>query len=49
MRYGLVPAGLSQRFPASGRPDSLTSGRTYYLYVLADIILPLTRCLFTLP
>jgi hypothetical protein len=49
VRYGVVPTGLSQRFPASGRPDSLTSGRTYYLYVLADIIVPVTRCLFTMP
>lgn len=49
VRYGVVPTGLSQRFPASGQPDALRSGRTYYLYVLADIIIPITRCLFTAP
>ena len=49
VRYGTVPAGLSQRFPASGPPAALTSGKTYYLYVLADIIQPLTRCTFTAP
>ncbi|QRN93270.1 hypothetical protein JRI60_29205 [Archangium violaceum] len=49
VRYGAVPTGMSQRFPASGQPAALTSGRTYYLYVLADIIVPLTRCVFTAP
>ncbi|WNG36717.1 hypothetical protein F0U61_25890 [Archangium violaceum] len=49
VRYGVIPAGMSQRFPASGQPATLTSGKTYYLYVLADIIVPITRCLFTAP
>ncbi|MFL5353472.1 hypothetical protein [Archangium sp.] len=49
VRYGVVPAGMSQRFPASGSPATLTSGKTYYLYVLADIIVPVTRCLFVAP
>jgi hypothetical protein len=49
VRYGAVPASMSQRFPASGQPPALTRGRTYYLYVLADIIVPITRCLFVAP
>jgi len=49
VRYGVVPTGMNQRFPASGQPAALTSGKTYYLYVLADIIVPITRCTFTAP
>jgi hypothetical protein len=49
VRYGVVPTGTSQRFPATGQPTALTSGKTYYLYVLADIIVPITRCTFTAP
>ncbi len=49
VRYGVVPTGMSQRFPESGPPAALTSGKTYYLYVLADIIIPITRCTFTAP
>ncbi len=49
VKYGVVPAGLSQRFPESGSPVALTSGKTYDLYVLADIIIPITRCTFTAP
>jgi hypothetical protein len=40
---------MSQRFPESGPPAALTSGKSYYLYVLADIIVPITRCTFTAP
>ncbi len=48
--YGVVPAGTSQRFPAGGAvPTPLVSGRWYYLYVLADVAIPVTRCLFTAP
>jgi hypothetical protein len=32
-----------------GAPAALAPGQTYYLYVLADIGIPLTRCLFTTP
>lgn len=48
-RYGQVPPGLSQRLPQSGSPPALQSGQRYYLYVSADVIQPLTRCLFTAP
>ncbi len=50
VKYGSVPAGLSQKFPASGAaPAQLVSGQQYYLYALADILQPVTRCLFTAP
>lgn len=47
--YGQVPAGLTQRMPASGAPPALVSGQRYYLYVSADVIQPITRCIFTAP
>ncbi|MCC6809119.1 MAG: hypothetical protein IT381_16950 [Deltaproteobacteria bacterium] len=47
--YGAVPEGLTQRFPSNAAPAPLVSGRTYYLYVLADIVVPITRCLFRAP
>jgi hypothetical protein len=43
VRYGQVPAGLSQRFPASGAPSPLQAGQPYY----RDVVQPITRCLFT--
>jgi hypothetical protein len=30
-------------------PQALVSGQQYYLYVSADVMLPITRCLFTAP
>lgn len=48
-RYGEVPQGLTQRVPLMGAPPALKSGQRYYLYVSADIIQPLTRCVFTAP
>ena len=47
--YGAVPAGATQTFPATGAPPALQSGETYYLYTLADIYQPVTRCLFEAP
>lgn len=47
--YGQIPAGLVQRVPASGAPPALVSGQRYYLYVSADVIQPITRCVFTAP
>lgn len=48
--YGVLPAGTEQAIPAdSAAPTALVSGRTYYLYVTADVLLPLTRCLFVAP
>ena len=43
--FGKVPATAKQAFPADGSAPALTS-KQYYLYVLADIGIPITRCLF---
>jgi hypothetical protein len=47
LRYGIVPPGATQRFPPSGAPTPLVAGATYYLYVLLDVGIPITRCTFT--
>lgn len=47
VKYGVVPEGTSQRFPVAGAPAALISGRSYFLYVSADQMLPITRCLIT--
>ncbi len=49
LKYGVVPDGFEQFAPATGAAPALTSGKKYYLYVLADIALPNARCLFTAP
>jgi hypothetical protein len=50
VKYAQVPEGLRQRVPANGAPaQKLVSGRSYYLYVAADVLLPITRCLFVAP
>ena len=49
VKYGVVAEGLSQKFPASGSPAALVSGRQYFLYVSADQLMPITRCLITAP
>jgi hypothetical protein len=48
--YGMVPDGAVQKVPAEGTvaPD-LVSGQAYHLYVLFDVALPISRCLFTAP
>ena len=45
--YGAAPEGTMLKFPMTGQPTALVSGRQYYLYVLQDIAFPLTRCVFT--
>lgn len=47
VRYGVLPDGAKQAFPVEGQMAQLQPGQTYYLYVLADVGLPLARCLFT--
>lgn len=47
VKYGVAPEGTSQRFPVAGAPSALISGRQYFLYVSADQMLPITRCLIT--
>lgn len=49
LRYGTVPSGMNQRFPATGTAQALTAGSRYYLYVMQDVGIPITRCLFTYP
>lgn len=49
VQYGDVPAGTAQVVPAEGPAPALVSGKTYKLYVLKDILVPLTNCTFTAP
>jgi hypothetical protein len=44
--YGEVTGDVSQRVPTSA-PPALVEGREYLLYVQKDVMLPITRCLFT--
>lgn len=45
--YGEVPQGMTQIYPESGPPPALVPGQDYYLYVTADILYPISRCVFT--
>jgi len=47
--YGGQPSGTAQAWPQTGTPPVLASGESYFLYVLADVYVPLTRCLFVAP
>lgn len=47
VRYGVVREGTRQHFPVAGAPATLESGKQYYLYVSADQMVPITRCLIT--
>jgi len=47
--YGTLPPNATQRVPTAGAPPALAPGATYYLYVLEDVGIPITRCLFTVP
>ncbi len=48
--YGVVPEGFEQFAPAGTvAPPPLEHGKKYYLYVMADIVIPNARCLFTAP
>ncbi|MCB9738601.1 MAG: proteinase inhibitor [Deltaproteobacteria bacterium] len=49
LAYGAAGGALRQRIPAEGAPAALVSGASYALYVLADIGVPLTRCVFKAP
>jgi hypothetical protein len=49
VEYGAPGGELVQRLPVSGAPAPLTSGESYYLYVLKDVGVPITRCLFVAP
>lgn len=45
--YGEVPEGMFQVYPESGEAPALEVGKEYYLYVMADILYPISRCTFT--
>jgi len=45
--YGEVPEGMSQAYPTDGSPEALVEGEEYYLYAAADIMYPISRCVFT--
>lgn len=45
--YGEVPEGMFQSFPAEGQPEPLVEGEDYYLYAAADVLYPISRCVFT--
>lgn len=46
--YGVVPEGMTQAWPADGSaPPALELGKEYYLYVTADVMFPISRCVFT--
>ncbi len=47
VKYGEVPGGMTQAFPESGAPAALVDGKDYYLYVSADVVYPISRCIFT--
>jgi hypothetical protein len=49
VKYGVVPEGTKQKFPSSGAPPALESGKTYFLYVTADQMQFISRCLVTAP
>lgn len=46
LSYGTVPANAFQTIPAEGGAPVLIQGERYYLYVLADVGAPITRCTF---
>lgn len=45
--YGQVPPGMTQAWPLEGAPEPLVDGKDYYLYVTADVMFPISRCVFT--
>ncbi len=46
VRFGEVPNGMTQVFPRNAAPQPLQKGKTYFLAAFADVIVPLSRCLF---
>lgn len=49
VKYGQLPTDATQKFPVAGAPAALQSGKQYFLYVTADQMLPISRCLVTAP
>ncbi len=44
--YGSFPEGTYQRIPENNRLPELKSGTVYRLYVLKDVLFPITNCFF---
>lgn len=44
--YGQIGGDQRQRLPATSPAPALQSGKTYYLYALLDVGVPVQRCLF---
>ena len=49
LSYGAISGAMQQRLPVSGQAPALKAGQSYYLYVLKDIGIPITRCIFQAP
>lgn len=49
IRYGQTPAGTFQTVPGKGQAPALEEGKTYQLYVLYDVGVKSTNCLFKYP
>ncbi|MCX6130389.1 MAG: proteinase inhibitor, partial [Proteobacteria bacterium] len=47
LAYGSVPAGASQKIPATGSAPQLLDGTSYRLHVLSDVGFVLANCYFT--
>ncbi|MGH1346338.1 MAG: hypothetical protein ACRBN8_32525 [Nannocystales bacterium] len=47
VEYGAGPSFAVQDYPVADSAPTLVPGQEYYLYVSADVGIPLTRCLFT--
>lgn len=45
--YGEVPDGHTQKVPSTSTPPALEPGRRYTIFALADVGVPVTRCVFT--
>lgn len=45
---GVLPEGTKISVPDAGPPAALIDGEPYYIYAMADIGVPVTRCIFTL-
>jgi hypothetical protein len=46
-RFGAPFPGTTQAIPKEGSPAALVKGKSYYLYVELDVIVPVERCIFT--
>jgi Synergist-CTERM protein sorting domain-containing protein len=50
VKYGVLPNTTTQEVPGNGEaPPELVQGQRYHLYVLYDVALPISRCVFEVP